>query len=60
MNLITLKIGKSLPESGLSQREEGSLVVLTEGPSSKHPDSNNRMEIIDLSRGYNAIMDDAE
>jgi pyruvate kinase len=35
-----------------SQRVEGSLVVLTEGPSAKHPDSNNRMEIIDLSREY--------
>jgi pyruvate kinase len=35
-----------------SQGVEGSLVVLTEGPSSKHPDSNNRMEIIDLSREY--------
>ena len=30
---------------------EGNLVVLTEGPSSKHPDANNRMELIDLSRG---------
>jgi pyruvate kinase len=28
----------------------GNLVVLTEGPSSKHPETNNRMEIIDLSR----------
>jgi pyruvate kinase len=28
----------------------GNLVVLTEGPSSKHPEANNRMEIIDLSR----------
>jgi pyruvate kinase len=28
---------------------EGDLVVLTEGPSSKHPEANNRMEIIDLS-----------
>jgi len=26
----------------------GDIVVLTEGPSSKHPDSNHRMEIIDL------------
>jgi pyruvate kinase len=26
----------------------GDLVVLTEGPSSKHPDANHRMEIIDL------------
>ena len=32
-----------------SQGVDGSLVVLTEGPSSKHPDSNNRIEIIDLS-----------
>jgi pyruvate kinase len=29
---------------------EGNLVVLTEGPSAKHPRANNRMEIIDLSR----------
>ena len=33
-----------------SQGVEGNLVVLTEGPSVKHPDSNNRMEIIDLGR----------
>jgi pyruvate kinase len=31
-------------------RLEGNLVVLTEGPSSKHPEANHRMEIIDLSR----------
>ncbi len=30
---------------------EGELVVLTEGPSRKHPETNNRMEIIDLARG---------
>ncbi|MBW2122477.1 MAG: pyruvate kinase [Deltaproteobacteria bacterium] len=30
---------------------EGDLVILTEGPSSKHPEANNRMELIDLSRG---------
>jgi pyruvate kinase len=29
---------------------KGTLVVLTEGPSAKHPEANNRMEIIDLSR----------
>ncbi|MEA3357881.1 MAG: pyruvate kinase [Thermodesulfobacteriota bacterium] len=29
---------------------DGQLVVLTEGPSSKHPETNNRMEIIDLER----------
>ncbi len=29
---------------------EGDLVILTEGPSSKHPEVNNRMEIIDLKR----------
>jgi pyruvate kinase len=29
---------------------EGRLVVLTEGPSSKHPGANNRMELIDLGR----------
>jgi pyruvate kinase len=30
---------------------DGNLVVLTEGPSSLHPEANHRMEIIDLSRG---------
>lgn len=29
---------------------DGDLVVLTEGPSLRHPEANNRMEIIDLSR----------
>lgn len=29
---------------------EGHLVVLTEGPSSAHPDANNRMELINLRR----------
>jgi hypothetical protein len=29
---------------------EARMVVLTEGPSSKYPDTNNRMEIIDMSR----------
>jgi pyruvate kinase len=28
----------------------GDLVILTEGPSSKHPEANNRMELIDLKR----------
>lgn len=28
----------------------GKLVVLTQGPSSKHPETNNRMEIVDLTR----------
>jgi pyruvate kinase len=28
----------------------GDLIVLTEGPSSKHPEANNRMEIMDLKR----------
>jgi pyruvate kinase len=32
--------------------EVGNLVVLTEGPSKKHPYRNNRMEILDLSRTY--------
>jgi pyruvate kinase len=27
---------------------KGDIAVLTEGPSSKHPDANHRMEIIDL------------
>jgi pyruvate kinase len=30
---------------------EGNLVILTEGPSRKRPDTNNRMEIIDLTAG---------
>jgi len=29
---------------------EGKLAILTEGPSSRHPETNHRMEIIDLSR----------
>jgi pyruvate kinase len=29
-------------------RVEGNLVILTEGPSPKHPEANNRMELIDL------------
>ena len=29
---------------------DGNLVILTEGPSSKYPETNNRMEIIDLKR----------
>jgi len=33
-----------------TQELEGSLVVLTEGPSRKHPNRNNLMEIIDLAR----------
>jgi pyruvate kinase len=33
----------------LSDHEvKGDLVVVTEGPSSKHPEVNNRMEIIEL------------
>jgi len=28
------------------------LVLLTEGPSTKHPDRNNRMEVIDFRRGF--------
>jgi pyruvate kinase len=30
------------------QKVSGNMVVLTEGPSAKHPESNNRMEIINL------------
>jgi pyruvate kinase len=30
---------------------EGNLVVLAEGPSSKHPEANHSMEIVDLARG---------
>lgn len=33
-----------------SHNVKGKLAVLTEGPSSKRPDANNRMEIIDLTR----------
>src|SRR4030043_1240348 len=34
---------------------EGNIVVLTEGPSPKHPEANNRMEIIDLGKGGSII-----
>lgn len=30
--------------------EKGDIAILTEGPSSRHPDANNRMEIIELHR----------
>jgi pyruvate kinase len=33
-----------------SQQIESRFIVLTEGPSRKHPDRNNRMEVIDLKR----------
>jgi pyruvate kinase len=33
---------------------EGRLAVVTEGPSSKHPDANNRLEIVALDRGGEA------
>lgn len=33
-----------------AHKVEGTLVVLTEGPSTKRPEANNRMEIIDLKR----------
>ncbi len=32
-----------------SHELEGKLVILTEGPSTRHPDANHRMEIIDLT-----------
>jgi len=31
---------------------EGDIVILTEGPSSKHPDANHRMDIIDLKQRH--------
>jgi pyruvate kinase len=31
---------------------QGDIAVLTEGPSSRHPETNNRMEIIELTRKY--------
>lgn len=35
----------------LKAREmDGTIAVVTEGPSSKHPDANNRLEIVDLGR----------
>ena len=32
------------------QEVKGDLIVLTEGPSTKHPEMNNRMEILDLKK----------
>lgn len=41
---------KPYVRSWLKEHEmTGGLVILTEGPSAKHPEANNRMEIIDLS-----------
>ncbi len=43
---------KSFAREWLKAHElTGDLVVLTEGPSRRHPDANNRMELIDLSGG---------
>jgi len=40
---------KSYARKWMQDREiKGDLVVLTEGPSTKYPETNNRMEIIDL------------
>lgn len=39
---------------------EGTLAVVTEGPSSKHPDANNRLEIVDLSLLDNATRPQAQ
>ena len=36
----------------LAHEKEGNLVVLTEGPSPKHPEANHRMEIIDLGNQW--------
>ena len=42
---------KSWARNWLDKQEiSGDLVVLTEGPSSKHPHRNNRMEIIDFTK----------
>ena len=42
---------KSFIREWLSAHEvEGNIVVLTEGPSPRHPEANNRMEIINLER----------
>jgi pyruvate kinase len=38
--------GKWVSAHGLS----GDLVILTEGPSTKHPEANHRLEVIDLQR----------
>ena len=46
LRAIPLGGGDWLGSHGL----DGELVILTEGPSSKHPEANNRMEIIDLRR----------
>jgi len=40
-------IGRWLRDNGVP----GELAVLTEGPSSKHPEANHRMEIVDLTPG---------
>ncbi len=40
-------IGQWLRDNGVP----GEMAVLTEGPSSKHPEANHRMEIVDLTPG---------
>jgi pyruvate kinase len=39
------------------QAVEGETVVLTEGPSSKHPEANNRMEIMELKKQRSTVND---
>jgi pyruvate kinase len=46
-----LYVGSWLKEQGV----EADLVVLTEGPSSKHPEANNRMEIMELKKELSAV-----
>jgi pyruvate kinase len=46
-----LYVGRLLEKQGV----EGDLVVLTEGPSSRHPEANNRMEILELKRERSAV-----
>jgi pyruvate kinase len=42
---------KSCVKKWLRDHEvDGDVVILTEGPSTKHPEASNRMEIIDLNR----------
>jgi pyruvate kinase len=46
-----LYVGRLLEKQGV----EGDLVVLTEGPSSRHPEANNRMEILELRNQRSAV-----
>ena len=54
MNVLVIDIARigwgSTLKLPLGDQVTGDLAILTEGPSTRHPEAHNRMEIIDLRR----------